>query len=101
MTCRGHRQEFGYSLNHRENNCMKYIHRPSISSTQSISSFMISDSFTIIAHRGAAWTEPENSLRAFRHGEKLGCKWIECDDRKTKFSVPVIIHDAMLNRTTG
>ena len=61
---------------------------------------MISDSFTIIAHRGASGTEPENTLRAFRHAAKLGCKWIECDVRMTKDSVPVIIHDAMVNRTT-
>jgi len=61
---------------------------------------MISDSFTIIAHRGASGTEPENTLRAFRHAAKLGCKWIECDVRMTKDSVPVIIHDATVNRTT-
>lgn len=57
--------------------------------------------FIVIAHRGASSTEPENTLRAFRRAAALGCTWIECDVRLTGDRVPVIIHDATVNRTTN
>jgi len=56
---------------------------------------------TIIAHRGASRKEPENTLRAFRRAIELGGKWIECDVRVTRDRVPVVIHDATVNRTTN
>jgi len=56
---------------------------------------------TILAHRGASGEEPENTMRAFRRAHALGCRWIECDVRMTKDGVPVIIHDAIVNRTTN
>lgn len=62
---------------------------------------MVPKSFTIIAHRGASGTEPENTLCAFRRAVKLGCRWIECDVRMTRDGVPVVIHDATVNRTTN
>lgn len=53
-----------------------------------------------IAHRGGAWEAPENSERAFRHSVDLGFSFIETDVRATKDGVPVVFHDASLDRTT-
>ncbi len=56
---------------------------------------------TIIAHRGASGEELENTMQAFRRAYALGCRWIECDVRITRDGIPVIIHDATVNRTTN
>jgi glycerophosphoryl diester phosphodiesterase len=53
----------------------------------------------IIGHRGARALEPENTLRAVARG--LECAgWVEVDVRLSREGVPVVIHDATLNRTT-
>lgn len=54
-----------------------------------------------VGHRGAAGVEPENTLRSFRKAIELGCDAVECDVRLTKDHVPVVIHDATVNRMTG
>jgi glycerophosphoryl diester phosphodiesterase len=54
----------------------------------------------IIGHRGARGLEPENTLRAVVRG--MGCAdYIEVDVRTSRDGVPVIIHDAALDRTTN
>ncbi len=53
----------------------------------------------IIGHRGARAVEPENTFRAIREGMKCA-DYVEIDVRLSKDRVPVIIHDATLNRTT-
>ena len=53
----------------------------------------------IIGHRGARALEPENTLRAVERG--LACAgWVEVDVRLSREGVPVIMHDATLDRTT-
>ena len=53
----------------------------------------------IIGHRGARALEPENTLRAVDRG--LACAgWVEVDVRLSREGVPVVIHDATLDRTT-
>ncbi|MDD1660431.1 MAG: glycerophosphodiester phosphodiesterase [Methanomicrobiales archaeon] len=53
----------------------------------------------IIGHRGARALEPENTLRAVARG--LECAgWVEVDVRLSREGVPVVIHDATLDRTT-
>jgi glycerophosphoryl diester phosphodiesterase len=52
------------------------------------------------AHRGGAHEAPENSLRAFRQAVALGFEYIETDVRVTADGVPVIFHDASLQRVT-
>lgn len=55
---------------------------------------------TLIAHRGASKEAPENTLIAMRTALDIGVDYIECDVHLSRDEVPVIIHDAILGRTT-
>lgn len=55
---------------------------------------------SIIAHRGGAFLWPENSLAAFRAALALPVEEVECDVHLSADGVPVVIHDATLERTT-
>jgi len=60
----------------------------------------------IHAHRGGpntggAATYPEASVQAFQESHKLGADVIELDAKLTSDNVPVIMHDATLDRTTN
>lgn len=52
----------------------------------------------IIGHRGAGGLFPENSIRAFREAEKIGCHAVECDIRLSADDHLVVIHDPDLIR---
>jgi len=52
----------------------------------------------IIAHRGASALAPENTLAAFARAIEDGAEGIEFDVRLAKDGVPVVIHDADLQR---
>ncbi len=54
----------------------------------------------IIAHRGASDRNPENTILAFEQGLAQGADALELDVRATADNVPVVIHDATLDRTT-
>ena len=55
----------------------------------------------ILAHRGASAEAPENTLAAFDLALRHGADGIEMDVRLSADGVPVVIHDARLERTTG
>jgi glycerophosphoryl diester phosphodiesterase len=55
----------------------------------------------VIAHRGASGVAPENTLAAFRAALAMGVDGVELDYRHTADGVPVVIHDATLDRTTN
>lgn len=55
----------------------------------------------IIAHRGASTYAPENTLAAFQKALDQQADGIELDVRLTKDNVPVICHDATVNRTSN
>jgi len=55
----------------------------------------------LVGHRGAKAYEPENTLRSFKRGIKMGANAIEFDTHITKDNVPVVIHDHTLERTTN
>jgi glycerophosphoryl diester phosphodiesterase len=46
----------------------------------------------VIAHRGASWDEPENTLRAFRRAIELGADYVECDVHATIDGRLVVVH---------
>jgi len=54
----------------------------------------------IIAHRGAAAYELENSRAAIELARRQGADRVELDARATKDGRPVVLHDAFLERTT-
>jgi glycerophosphoryl diester phosphodiesterase len=55
----------------------------------------------VIGHRGAAASAPENTLAGLRRAKALGCAWVEFDVRLTGDGVPILCHDAHLDRTTS
>ncbi|HYU78276.1 MAG TPA: glycerophosphodiester phosphodiesterase [Vicinamibacterales bacterium] len=55
----------------------------------------------VFAHRGGAKLAPENTLAAFENGLGCGADGIECDVHLSRDGVPVVIHDATLERTTN
>ena len=54
----------------------------------------------VIAHRGYSQLAPENTLPAFQLAKAAGADLIELDYHHSKDGVPVVIHDADLDRTT-
>jgi glycerophosphoryl diester phosphodiesterase len=54
----------------------------------------------VFAHRGGAKLAPENTLVAFARGMAAGADGIECDVHLSRDGIPVVIHDATLDRTT-
>lgn len=55
---------------------------------------------TIVAHRGASSTHPENTLPAFESAVAAGAGVVELDARLTSDGVAVVLHDADVSRTT-
>lgn len=56
---------------------------------------------SVFGHRGACGYLPENTMPAFELGFELGSDAIEFDVVLTKDSVPVILHDIDLTKTTN
>ena len=54
-----------------------------------------------IAHRGASWDAPENTLASFRLAWKQGADGIEGDFRLTRDRIAVCHHDRNTERTSG
>ncbi|MCU0868147.1 MAG: glycerophosphodiester phosphodiesterase [Burkholderiales bacterium] len=54
----------------------------------------------VLAHRGAGTLAPENTLVALRVAASCGCAGVEFDVRLAADDVPVLLHDATLDRTT-
>jgi glycerophosphoryl diester phosphodiesterase len=55
----------------------------------------------ILAHRGAAGEAPENTMAAFELAARQGAEGIEFDVHLSADGIPVVIHDARLERTTS
>ena len=55
----------------------------------------------LIGHRGAAAVAPENTLAGLRAAADMDVRWVEVDARLTADGVPVLMHDATLDRTTN
>ena len=55
----------------------------------------------IVAHRGASYDAPENTLAAFRHAWELGVECVELDVHVTRDGEVVVIHDDNTKRTAG
>jgi glycerophosphoryl diester phosphodiesterase len=54
----------------------------------------------VVAHRGDPANVPENTLESFESAVRAGAEAIEFDVRLTADGVPVVMHDAIVDRTT-
>ncbi|WP_327678192.1 glycerophosphodiester phosphodiesterase [Kitasatospora sp. NBC_00458] len=54
----------------------------------------------VIGHRGAPLDAAENTMAAFETALRQGADWLETDVRTTRDGVPVLMHDATVDRTT-
>lgn len=57
--------------------------------------------FRNIAHRGASYSAPENTIAAIRKAQEMGADAIEIDVHLSKEGHVVVIHDLILDRTTN
>ncbi|MGQ0793946.1 MAG: glycerophosphodiester phosphodiesterase [Deltaproteobacteria bacterium] len=57
--------------------------------------------FFKIAHRGASFYEPENTIRSFRRAIEMRADMIEFDVRLSADGELVVMHDEMVDRTTN
>jgi len=55
----------------------------------------------VVGHRGAMGHAPENTMKSFEQALVLGADMLEFDVRLTKDAVPVVVHDANLDRTSN
>lgn len=55
----------------------------------------------LIAHRGHAARYPENTLLALEAALRAGARYVEFDVQLSRDGIPVLLHDADLERTTG
>ena len=55
----------------------------------------------IIGHRGAAGLAPENTLASINKAFIAGLSYVEIDVKISKDSIPVLLHDDSLDRTTN
>jgi glycerophosphoryl diester phosphodiesterase len=55
----------------------------------------------VFAHRGSAGTHPENTMEAFKEGERVGADGLELDVQLSKDGEIVVIHDETVDRTTN
>jgi glycerophosphoryl diester phosphodiesterase len=55
----------------------------------------------LIAHRGASFYEPENTLRAVKRALEFGVDGIEIDVRSSMEGSLIVIHDETVDRTTN
>lgn len=54
----------------------------------------------VVGHRGAAGLAPENTLESIEAALSAGADAVEIDVRVTDDGVPILLHDATLDRTT-
>jgi len=73
---------------------MSKIHLPSLFKTNK-------KGVIVIAHRGASAYRPENTMIAFERAIELDADMIELDVVLSKDGIPVIFHDAKLNKHTN
>jgi glycerophosphoryl diester phosphodiesterase len=54
----------------------------------------------VLAHRGASYDAPENTLAAFRLAREMGADGVELDVLLSADDIPVVIHDFTVDKTT-
>jgi glycerophosphoryl diester phosphodiesterase len=70
-------------------------------SKELIDNLAIDDHTTIIAHRGASGSAPENTLAAVSMALDEGADWVEIDVQESDDGEVVVLHDSDLKRVAG
>lgn len=60
----------------------------------SLNSTRFNDDVKIMAHRGASFVAPENTMAAFQQAIEAGADWIEIDVQETLDGEVVVLHDS-------
>ena len=60
---------------------------------------IVNNNINSVNHRGYCSIAPENTLSAYRLSKEKGFTAVECDVSFTKDGVPVLLHDATIDRT--
>ncbi|MER7750651.1 glycerophosphodiester phosphodiesterase [Kitasatospora sp. NPDC097643] len=55
----------------------------------------------VAGHRGSPFNAPENTMASFETALDQGADWLETDVQTTRDGVPVLMHDATVDRTTN
>ena len=66
-----------------------------------VSPYKSAPGFFNIAHRGASYYAPENTMPAFKLAVEMNADMIELDITLTRDGIPVVFHDQKLDRTTN
>jgi len=66
-----------------------------------LTNLTMAQSTLIVAHRGFSSIAPENSLSAFEAAIECGAPYFELDVQASADGVPMVIHDATLDRTSS
>ncbi|MFJ9693309.1 glycerophosphodiester phosphodiesterase [Kitasatospora sp. NPDC101183] len=61
----------------------------------------VCDTPFVVGHRGSPRTAPENTMASFDSALDQGADWLETDVQTTRDGVPVLMHDATVDRTTN
>ncbi|SHM54458.1 glycerophosphodiester phosphodiesterase [Gracilibacillus kekensis] len=69
--------------------------------TKPVKTVPLHEDTILVAHRGASYHAPENTLGAFQRGIELNADYLECDVQLTKDGHVVIMHDKRIDRTTN
>lgn len=75
--------------------------RTVVNSVLPVGGFKSAQGFFVIAHRGASFSAPENTMPAFNKAVEMKADMIELDVLLTRDNVPIVFHDEKLNRTTN
>jgi len=54
-----------------------------------------------VAHRGFSTVAPENTLPAYKLAKQNGFNYVECDVSFTSDGIPMLLHDATIDRTSN
>ncbi|REL33373.1 hypothetical protein DYD21_11380 [Rhodohalobacter sp. SW132] len=68
---------------------------------QPVGGFKTRAGFFVIAHRGASFDFPENTMPAFENAFRMKADMIELDVLLSRDGIPVVMHDETLDRTTN
>lgn len=71
------------------------------SGTRLLDGISTRDDVTIIAHRGAAGSRPENTLASVQKALEDGADWVEIDVQETADGQVVVVHDSDFMKLSG